>query len=130
MKDFIKRCLILSALIIITTFIVSNIIVGITPEIIFVYELVGVAVLICTAQEIIKKIEIKNYFLEIVMEYVTTVILVLGIGCEVGWFVKANWWMIFVYVTPIYIVEYELEVNLVNKNLQDINNALEKKRED
>ena len=64
------------------------------------------------------------------MEYVTTVILVLGIGCEVGWFVKANWWMIFVYVTPIYIVEYELEVNLVNKNLQDINNALEKKRED
>ena len=50
MKDFIKRCLILSALIIITTFIVSNIIVGITPEIIFVYELVGVAVLICTAQ--------------------------------------------------------------------------------
>lgn len=127
MKEFIKRVLVLSALMIITTFIISSIIVQITPEIIFVYELVGMAILICTVQEIIKKIEPKSYLLEMILEYIATIILVLGIGIAFGWFIAVNWWMVFIYVTPIYGIAYVLEVNLVNRNLRDINSILEKR---
>lgn len=129
MKEFIKRILILSALMIITTFIISSIIAEITSEIVFVYELVGLAILICTVQEIIKKVEPKSYSIEMILEYITTIILVLGIGTVFGWFITTNWWMVFVYVTPIYGIAYALEVNLVNKNLGEINRVLEKRGE-
>lgn len=77
--------------------------------------------------------EIKFYdsFLkELFFKYVLVEIMVLMIGIVSGWFIKSNWWMSFIYVTPVFILAYlagivqmEREVDVINQKL------IEKRRE-
>lgn len=77
--------------------------------------------------------EIKFYdsFLkELFFKYVLVEIMVLMIGIVSGWFIKSNWWMSFIYVTPVFILAYLAGIVQMKREVDVINQKLiEKRRE-
>ena len=102
MKNILKQTLILASIMIFVVFFVSYLMIGITQEIALVFELFLLSFLIVLIQQLIKRAYFNQCFLNIVMEYLTISISVLLYGYFVDWFVKSNWWMVFLYVAIVY----------------------------
>lgn len=127
MKNILKQTLILASLMIFVVFFVSYLMIGITQEIALVFELFLLSLLIVLIQQLIKRADIKHHLLNIVMEYMSISVSVLLYGYFVHWFVKSNWWMVFLYVAIVYIPAYFLDTGIVKKDVDYINNQLEKR---
>ena len=69
-----------------------------------------------------------NFLKELVCKYILVEIMVLVIGIFNGWFIKGNWWMSFVYVTPVFILAYLLEIIKIRRDVQAINVKLMEKK--
>lgn len=69
-----------------------------------------------------------SFLKEIICEYLLVEILVLITGILCGWFVKSNWWMSFVYVTPVFIIAYFTGILRIKKDITSINQVLDEKR--
>ena len=54
--------------------------------------------------------------------------MVLVIGIFSGWFIETNWWMSFVYVTPVFILAYLLGITKMKRDVQAINLKLAEKK--
>ena len=127
MKNILKQTLILASIMIFVVFFVSYLMIGITQEIALVFELFLLSFLIVLIQQLIKRAYFNQCFLNIVMEYLTISISVLLYGYFVDWFVKSNWWMVFLYVAIVYIPAYFLDMGIVKKDVNYINSQLRKK---
>lgn len=74
--------------------------------------------------------EISAYFSggillrQTIIEYIVMDISVTGLGFLFGWFDATDWWMSFIYVTPIILVVYILDITKINKEVNDINEEL------
>ena len=108
-------------------FFVSYLMIGITQEIALVFELFLLSFLIVLIQQLIKRAYFNQCFLNIVMEYLTISISVLLYGYFVDWFVKSNWWMVFLYVAIVYIPAYFLDMGIIRKDVKYINSQLRKR---
>ncbi|MDE5939496.1 MAG: hypothetical protein K2H37_10485 [Lachnospiraceae bacterium] len=100
LKNMIKRTLILAAIIIFTVFSISLLSVGMTPEILLVFEILILSFFVTVIQQFVKQAAGANFLVNILMEYVS--VFVFLYGYFVQWFFKANWWMAFVCGTHIY----------------------------
>ena len=127
MKNILKQTLILASIMIFVVFFVSYLMIGITQEIALVFELFLLSFLIVLIQQLIKRAYFNQCFLNIVMEYLTISISVLLYGYFVDWFVKSNWWMVFLYVAIVYIPAYFLDIGIVIKDVKYINSQLRKR---
>ena len=62
-----------------------------------------------------------RFLKEILWKYILVEIMVLSIGIPSGWFIKSNWWMSFVYVTPVFALGYVCGIVQINREIQEIN---------
>lgn len=69
-----------------------------------------------------------SFLKELICKYILVEIMVLVIGIFSGWFVKANWWMSFVYVTPVFILAYLLGITQMKREVEAINTRLAEKK--
>ena len=69
-----------------------------------------------------------SFLKELICKYILVEIIVLVIGIFSGWFIKANWWMSFVYVTPVFILAYLLGITQMRRDVQAINLKLVEKK--
>lgn len=70
-----------------------------------------------------------SFLKELICKYILVEIMVLVIGIFSGWFIKANWWMSFVYVTPVFLLAYLLGITQMKRDVEAINRKLDEKKE-
>ena len=127
-KGILRRTLILAAIMILTVFAVSALSVGLQDEILLVLQLTVLAFLLTCLQQLLRHSLGENFLLSLCLEYLSVSLLVLLYGHFVGWFLRSNWWMAFLYVALVYIPIYFLDLAVVKKDVKDINAQLEKRR--
>lgn len=69
-----------------------------------------------------------SFLKEILCKYVLVEISVLVIGGLSGWFIKSNWWMSFVYVTPVFLLAYLFGIVQMKREVESINQKLAEKK--
>lgn len=69
-----------------------------------------------------------SFLKEILCKYVLVEISVLVIGGLSGWFIKSNWWMSFVYVTPVFLLAYLFGIVQMKRDVESINQKLAEKK--
>lgn len=127
-KSIFQRTLILAAIMIFAVFTISILFAGLTPEILLVMELFGLALVIVLTQQLAADLFTFPPAVNTLIEYLAVSIIVLIYGSITGWFMHLNWWMVFIYVAVVYIPAYFLNIVSVKRDLQFINACLEKKR--
>ncbi len=128
MKGLIKKTLLLSSLIIMVVFLISWALFGYEDEIGLVMKLFGIAFLTNVVELIFINLHLENFLLEMVLENLIVTGIVLILGVWFGWFFEINWWMVFVYVTPVYVLAYILGITHIKKDVDWINEILTKNR--
>ena len=127
-KDILRRTLILAAIMILSVFAVSAFSVGLQSEILLVLQLTFLAFILTCLQQLLRHSLGENFLLRLSLEYLSVSLLVLLYGHYVGWFLKANLWMAFLYVALVYIPSYFLDLAIVKRDVKDINAQLERRR--
>jgi len=69
-----------------------------------------------------------NFLKELICKYILVESMVLVIGIFNGWFFETNWWMSFIYVTPVFILAYLLGIIQMRRDVQAINLKLAEKK--
>ena len=128
-KEILRRTLSLAAMMILAVFTVSAFSVGLRSEILLVLQLTILAFILTCLQQLLRHSLGENFLLSLSLEYLSVSLLVLLYGHYVGWFLKANWWMAFLYVALVYIPIYFLDLAIVKRDVKDINDQLKKRRE-
>lgn len=86
--------------------------------------IVCIAFLCVAVHNIAAYIFYDSFLKEIICEYVFIELIVLGVGVLSGWFIKSNWWMSFIYVTPAFLLAYLLGIVHIKREIQSINERL------
>ena len=71
-----------------------------------------------------------SFLKELICKYIFVELLVLVVGIFSGWFIKTNWWMSLIYVTPVFVLAYLLGITQIRRDVQEINRKLMKKKEE
>lgn len=127
-KEILKKTLILSAIIIFVVFLISYLFFDAPKDILIVFEILLLSFLIVSLQQILRRNLFETFLLNIIIEYIVISIFVLLYGYFFQWFLKANWWMVFLYVAIVYILAYLLDVVIVKRDIDYINAQLERRR--
>lgn len=69
-----------------------------------------------------------SFLKEIICKYILVECMVLGIGIWNGWFIKSNWWMSFMYVTPVFVLAYLIGITQIKRDIRFINQRLDEKK--
>ncbi len=128
LKEILKKTLIFAAIIILVVFSFSLLAVGMKPEIMLVFEIFILSFFVTVIQYFVKQVISNYFFINIMIEYVSVSVFVFLFGYFVGWFIKSNWWMAFVYVAIIYATAYFLDMAVVKRDINYINAQLERRR--
>lgn len=128
-KEYIKKSLTLSAIIIFVVYVVSSLLVGIWQETLFVLKLFLISGLICLVQMLGKTLKCDYYLLELLIEYVLVCIIVTTLGFAFGWFSLHNIWHVFLYVTPVYLIAYFLDMARSRRDVEFINEKIKERME-
>ncbi|MCM1128161.1 MAG: hypothetical protein NC429_17045 [Lachnospiraceae bacterium] len=128
LKEIMKKTFIFTAIIILVVFFFSFLVIGMTPEIMLVFEIFALSFFVTLIQHIVKQAICTYFFVNIMVEYVSVSVFVFLYGYFVEWFFKSNWWMAFVYVAVVYVPAYFLDMAIVKRDINYINVQLERKR--
>ena len=128
MKKYIQKSLMLSAIICIIITLVSFLCFEYREEmklnfLIVIMSFLGIGIHYFTAYTFY-----DSFLKELVCKYVLVETMVLVIGIFSGWFIKTNWWMSFVYVTPVFVLAYLLGITQLKRYVQVINLKLVEKK--
>ncbi|MBQ4522598.1 MAG: hypothetical protein IJA10_06570 [Lachnospiraceae bacterium] len=128
MKKYIQKSLMLSAIICIIITLVSFLCFEYREEmklnfLIVIMSFLGIGIHYFTAYTFY-----DSFLKELVCKYVLVETMVLVIGIFSGWFIKTNWWMSFVYVTPVFVLAYLLGITQLKRYVQAINLKLVEKK--
>lgn len=129
MKKYIQKSLILSAIIMIIVTLVSFLCFEYREEMKLNFLIVLIAFLSMGIHYFTVFLFYDSFLKEIICKYVLVEIMVLVIGIFSGWFIKSNWWMSLVYVTPVFILAYLLGITQIKRDIQSINQKLSEKKE-
>lgn len=129
MKKYIQKSLILSAIIMIIVTLVSFLCFEYREEMKLNFLIVLIAFLSMGIHYFTVFLFYDSFLKEIICKYVLVEIMVLVIGIFSGWFIKSNWWMSLVYVTPVFILAYLLGFTQIKRDIQSINQKLSEKKE-
>jgi hypothetical protein len=108
---------------------VASIRFGQWSDTLFVGELFFVAILIFIVQMVTNFIKSNYYLLELLVEYLTVIIVVGVFGLLFDWFHFSYLWMVFVYVTPVYLVGYLLDMVRTRQDVAFINEKIKQRAE-
>ena len=129
MKKYIQKSLILSAIIWIVVTLISFLCFAYREEMKLNFLIVLIAFLGMGIHYVTVYLFYESFLKEIICKYVLVEIMVLVIGIISGWFVRPNWWMSFVYVTPVFLLAYLLGIMQMKKDIESINQKLAEKKE-
>lgn len=129
MKKYIQKSLILSAIIWIVVTLISFLRFAYREEMKLNFLIVLIAFLGMGIHYATVYLFYESFLKEIICKYVLVEIMVLVIGIISGWFVRSNWWMSFVYVTPVFLLAYLLGIMQMKKDIESINQKLAEKKE-
>ena len=129
MKKYIQKSLILSAIIWIVVTLISFLCFSYREEMKLNFLIVLIAFLGMGIHYVTVYLFYESFLKEIICKYVLVEIMVLVIGIISGWFVRSNWWMSFVYVTPVFLLAYLLGIMQMKKDIESINQKLAEKKE-
>ena len=130
LKEILKKTFIFAAIIILVVFFVSFLLIGMSPEIMLVFEIFILAFFVTVIQHLIKQVICTHFVINIMIEYFSVSAFVFLYGYFVEWFFKSNWWMAFVYVAIVYVPAYFLDMVVVKRDIDYINAQLERRRKD
>lgn len=128
MKKYVQQSLMLSAIIFIIITIVSFWCYAYTNEMQLNALIVLIAFLCMGAHYITEYLFQKNFLTEIIFKFFLVEMIVLVIGSLCGWFIKSNWWMSLVYVTPAFLLAYLLGIIQIKKEVLEINEKLKERQ--
>ena len=128
LKEILKKTFLFAAIIILVVFLLSFFSIGMTPEILLVFEIFILSFFVTVIQHFVKKVICTYFFINILVEYVSISAFVFLYGYFVEWFFKSNWWMAFVYVAIVYVPVYFLDMAVVKRDIDYINAQLERRR--
>ncbi len=129
LKEILKKTFIFAAIIILVVFFFSFLSVGITPEIMLVFEIFVLSFFVTVIQHFVKQVICTHFLINILIEYFSVSVFVFLYGYFVEWFFKSNWYMAFVYVAIVYAPVYFLDMAVVKRDIDYINTQLERRRE-
>ena len=128
MKKYIQKSLMLSAIICIIVTLVSFLCFEYRDEMKLNFLIVIMSFLGMGIHYFTSYIFYDSFLKELICKYFLVEIMVLVIGIFSGWFIKANWWMSFVYVTPVFVLAYLLGITQMRRDVQAINLKLAEKK--
>lgn len=128
MKDFIKKILVLGALMILTIYTISSIRNEEWSETIFFWQLILLSVIISVVQLLLNRYRFDYYIIEVLVEYLMVCLVVGTTGMIFGWFELHYLWMVLLYVTPIYMIGYFLDMVRTKRDVDYINERIEVRR--
>lgn len=123
-----RKSLMLSAIIWITVSLVSFLCFEYQEEMKFNFLVILVAFLSMAIHYITSYIFYDSFLKELLWKYGLVEGVVLTVGVLSGWFVKANWWMSFVYVTPVFVLAYFFGIVQMRRDIQVINQKLAERK--
>lgn len=129
MKDFMKKSLALTAIMILTIYTVSSIRFGNWADTLFLWELFIISVLLYLVLFGLNYLKKGNFLAELLLEYIVVSVIVATAGLLLGWFEFWFLWHVPVYVTPIYIVVYLLDLNRTKRDVDFINQKIQERQE-
>ena len=128
MKKYIQKSLILSAIIWIVVTLISFLCFAYREEMKLNFLIVLIAFLGMGIHYVTVYLFYESFLKEIICKYVLVEIMVLVIGIISGWFVRSNWWMSFVYVTPVFLLAYLFGIVQMKRDVESINQKLAEKK--
>ena len=128
MKRILRDTCILSALMILSVFMVSIIWMGVTDEIKLVLQLFGLSFIIAVANFFLDEYTTLSIIGSYVVKYVVATCVVMLFGFIVGWFYKSNFWMAFIYVGIVLVLAYFIDAFKTRKDIEFINSQIDNKR--
>lgn len=128
-KKLIQKSLILAALIMLAAYTVPAIFYGGWKDTLFLYELLLVSGLICVAQLVTNLFKSNYLILEIALEYLMVILIVGIFGLLFGWYKLTYLWIVLVYVTPVYIIGYLLDLGRTRRDVEFINERIRQRAE-
>lgn len=128
MKKYIQKSLMLSAIICIIVTLVSFLCFEYREEMKLNFLIVIMSFLGMGIHYLTSYIFYDSFLKELICKYILVEIMVLVIGIFSGWFIKTNWWMSFVYVTPVFVLTYLLGITQMKREVQAINLKLAEKK--
>lgn len=129
LKEILKKTFIFAAIIILVVFFFSFLSVGMTPEIMLVFEIFVLSFFVTVIQHFVKQVICTHFLINILIEYFSVSVFVFLYGYFVEWFFRSNWYMAFVYVAIVYAPVYFLDMAVVKRDIDYINTQLERRRE-
>lgn len=121
MKKILRDTCILAALIILTVFAFSTVTVGVTPEILLVFQIFGLALALSVLNWLFDEKTSYPMLISYLIKYFAVCIIVIAFGFIVGWFFASNFWMAFIYVGVITVVVYALDSVKTENDVDEIN---------
>lgn len=91
---------------------------------IFTFQLFLVTLIIQFVFWLIRKLEITRYLVNILVEYIATVFIVLGLGFLFNWYDKDTIWIVFLNLTVVFIITYALGLLQIRNDVKEINELL------
>ena len=128
MKKYIQRSLSLAAIIIFVVMTISYFCFDNAEETKLLFSIIFLSFLIMGSHYLVLYFLGDWIVLEIIVEYSLTEIIVLLTGIVQKWFVASNWWMSFVYITPVFIIVYTLEIVPLKTEIREINEKLHERK--
>ena len=129
MNKILRDTCIIAALMILTVFTFSIMVVGFTAEIKLVYLLSALALIVSALNYFIDEMMNLPILLSYVVKYFAVSIVVMLFGFIVGWFYASNFWMVFIYVGIVAVVLYFLDFIRTEKDIRAINEMVRLSRD-
>ena len=129
MKKILRDTCIIAALMILTVFTFSIMVVGFTAEIKLVYLLSALALIVSALNYFIDEMMNLPILPSYVVKYFAVSIVVMLFGFIVGWFYASNFWMVFIYVGIVAVVLYFLDFIRTEKDIRTINEMVRLSRD-
>ena len=127
MKKILRDTCILSALTILSVFVVSIFWMGVTDEIKLVLELFGLSFIIAVVNYLLDEFVSLPIIGSYILRYFAVTGIVMLFGFIAGWFFKSNFWMAFIYVGIVFVLAYLLDAIKIKKDVDFINRKIKER---
>lgn len=121
-KDFIKRWMLIFALVVLSAFVIPSICYNIWNEsTLLIIKLLVVTLIICLLQMLTNKIHLRVPLFRYLIELCMVLVTLLFFGWLWEWYMPSTVWIIFVMVIPVYVIAVLLDAVRVKRDVEFIN---------
>ena len=126
MKRILRDTCILASLMILSVFAISVIWMGLTAEIVLVFQLFALSFVIALFNYLLDEYLSLSIIGNYLLKYIIATAIVMLFGFVVGWFYQSNFWMVFVYVGVVLVLAYMVDTIKTRKDIEYINSRIKK----